>query len=705
MRPKTKFRACYERLLAGERPWDAIGIQNGGMNGARAGSAKALGKANAAPRSEFYMDLLCLPVERSVVLELFAPLTPADLLSERMSQARENITGLWRESLRTLAEDVDDTLRRKHAAETLLALACALLPKPYANYTLDVITVLAGRMSDADEMFFALVNALHDAMRSAPQIQRETVQLALVCIAYMGNTSLATYFLHRDMFESAMYVVHTNRSVDVISEAALFLSMLSTAGQAHGVADAAGLALDPISSAVVSNAGFQPYQRKLRDYADSVDMARIAHALSVQFARTLQAYHTAPELASASSWSLGLRSGDKAPDAPALASLPPPRALFLLCVWLLVHTSDTFALSMLAPTSGEPLVVTFFSLASYVLTHASSSARAATYAQTVLQIIVAFLGSTDGTENSAVRERLLCDEVQRNEDAIERGKADPGVLVDRVDFCRQKANPLPVPPQDGTKRRRRIIVLVLDSAAIFFKYNRSKHPDAPAFVTAFTAVHRTAVACAQQGVLLEYDWLELWRAMLGVATFLAQRHEELPASDVHLLAPSLLETLAILLVYSDKFLQTPAETHLLVYELARNADALQRVAMLLPTKKAARGGPQLAQVHWTLLRDLLATIEGQIAVWRTQSTAASYFFLRGSTNRAPSEQTIMRIIQQLDLATLLNPDAPACAAILRSTQGAPREGRRGALVSGTPSPSSALLRYMQRDLLALLCSS
>ena len=116
-------------------------------------------------------------------------------------------------------------------------------------------------------------------------------------------------------------------------------------------------------------------------------------------------------------------------------------------------------------------------------------------------------------------------------------------------------------------------------------------------------------------------------------------------------------------------------------------------------------GEQLAQMHWTLLNDLLAAIEGQIATWRTQSTAASYFFLRGSTNRAPSEQTIMRIIQQLDLATLLNPDAPACAAILRSTQGAPREGRRGALVSGTPSPSSALLRYMQRDLLALLCSS
>lgn len=687
MRPKTKFRACYERLLAGEQPWDA--------SEARGVSAKAMGKANAAPRAQFYMDLLCLPVERDAVLALVGS---AELLDERAALARENITGLWKEALRTFAEDKDDELRRANALETLLALACALLPKTYTNYTLDVITLLAGRMSDADEMFYALVAAIDDALREAPQggsaLQPHTVQLALVCIAYMGNTSLATYFLHRDLFSSAMHVVHTNTSVDVISETALLVSLLSTAGQTHGVANAAGLSLDPVSSAVMSNAGFQPYHRKLRDYADSVDMARIAHALSVQFARTLDVYRATPEARAAPS-SAWLLWGAATEHDEAPRPLPPPRALFLLCVWLLVHTSDAFVLGMLAPPTGEPLVVTFFSLASYVLTHASSSARASTYAHTVLQIIVAFLGPADGTENAAVRERLLCDEVQRNEDAVERGKADPGVLVDRVDLCRQKANPLPLPPQDGTKRRRRLVVLVLDNAALFFKYNRSKRLDAPAFVTALTAVQRTAMLCAQQHVLLEYDWLELWRAMLGVASFLAQRHEELVASDVQLVATSLLETLAVALVYSDRFLQTPAETHLLVYELARNAEGLQKVAALLPPRRGK------INVHWALLQDILHAIDAKIAAWRERPSGASYFFSR-TANKPPSTQTVMRIIQEMDLNALLGSDAPACAAILRTAQSRPRDGRRGAPSSGTPSPSAALLRCLQQDLLAQL---
>ena len=193
----------------------------------------------------------------------------------------------------------------------------------------------------------------------------------------------------------------------------------------------------------------------------------------------------------------------------------------------------------------------------------------------------------------------------------------------------------------------------------------------------------------------EYDWLELWRSMLGVASFLAQRHEELVASDVQLVATSLLETLAVALVYSDRFLQTPAETHLLVYELARSAEGLQKVAALLPPRRGK------INVHWALLQDILHAIDAKIAAWRERPSGASYFFSR-TANKPPSTQTVMRIIQEMDLNALLGNDAPACAAILRTAQSRPRDGRRGAPSSGTPSPSAALLRCLQQDLLAQL---
>lgn len=698
MPPKTKFRACYEQLLAGEHPWDT--------HAAPSTHAKRNGKANAAPRAQFYMDLLCLPVNLPLVLALFAPLSPTDLLDERHARARENITGLWKEALRVLEEDTHDTSRRTHAYETLLALACAILPKPFANYTLDVIVLLAGRMADADDVFYALVDVVDAGLR-APVTPAPAVQLALVCIAFMGNTSLATYFLHRDLFASAMHVVHTHTSVDVISETALLISLLSTAGQAHGVRSAAGLALDPVSSVVMSHAGFQPYHRKLREHADSVDMARIAHALSMQLARTRAPYRAAAASPTRgdTAWFLGGLWG--ASGAPAAApALPPPRALFLLCVWLLVHTSDAFALGMLAPPTGEPLVVHFFSLASYILTYGASSPRATTYAHTVLQIIVAFLGATDGTENTAVRDRLLCDEVQRNQDAVERGMPDPGILGDRVELCRTRAHPLPLPPTDGPKRRRRLVVLVLDNAAIFFKYNRSMHWDAPTFATAFTAVRRTAVLCAQQRVQLEYDWLELWRAMLGVGTFLAQRAPELAPADVQLVAQSLVETLAVALVYSDRFLQTPAETPLLVYEVARNAASLESLAPVLPLATHP-GAPPRANVYWAFLQYVLATTDAKIAAWRAQPTPSGFFFARGTTQRVPSPQTILRIVQEIEWSAVLSSDAPRCAAVLNTVaapSGPARNSRRGAPTAGMPSPSAALLRYTQQDLLAFLQS-
>ena len=657
-----RFRACYERLLAGEHPWDRD----------ESPSMRASGKSNTAARAPFLHDLLALDVEHGAVLALFRDLEPTDLLDERFARRRDNITGLWKEALRCWDEEPHDEARSCHAVETLLALALALLPKPYTNYTLDVVTLLAGRMADADDVFYTLVAAIDRTLRdSAPPSAwharrfRATLRLALVFTACTGTSSLATYLLHRDLFTAAMSVVHSQTGADLLCEASLLTALLATAGHAP-----ASLGVDPVSSATIGDAGFQPYQRRVRACATSPDMARMAQAWSVQARRIIEAYQASAHAASAPArpaWSWAWLGAAPAPTAPPASGLPPPSIALLLALWLWVQVSETMALALLAPPAGEPLAVTFFSMASYLLTHAASSARATTYAHTALQIMLALLGPTDN-EPSRVQTQLLADE---------------SPLLAHVQLCRDRADPLPLPPTSGAGRPRRLIVLVLDETALFLKYNRRKRLDAAAFRTALACVQRTLLLCAQQRVHLEYDWLTLWRAILGTAEFLAARQADVP-DDLPRLAPPPPDPPAPALVLSARVLPTPADTHWLIYELARTRAPLESLGRLAtPSSSSA------------LIDQVLQRLDTHLAQDRERSTSTFSLFRRSASSAPVSMATVLSAIQALDLGTLLAPDKPGCAAVVRGAQ-----AKAARAPPGLPSPSAALLRAVQQDVLA-----
>ena len=176
--PPTAFRAAYEALLAGEHPWDA-------GDGER--SQRVSEKANAAPRAQYLADILSMPVERATILDLLAGISPTELLDDRYARRRDNITALWKEALRVWVEG--DEALVPHAMDTLEALACALLPKAYTNFTLDVITLLAGRMDEADDVFYALMSAIDRTLRTAPVPQQHcALRLAVVVAAYTSSS-------------------------------------------------------------------------------------------------------------------------------------------------------------------------------------------------------------------------------------------------------------------------------------------------------------------------------------------------------------------------------------------------------------------------------------------------------------------------------------------------------------------------------------
>ena len=644
--PLTAFRAVYEALLAGEHPWDAD-------DGARSRGVSE--KANAAPRAQYLTDVLSMPVERATILDLLAGVSPTELLDDRYARRRDNITGLWKEALRAWVEG--DEVLVPHAIDTLEALACALLPKAYTNFTLDVITLLAGRMDEADEVFYALMAAVDRTLRTAPLQQRHSaLRLAVVVAAYTCSSSLSTYLLHRDLFAAAMHAVHIAPST-MRCETALLTALLATAGHVHGAASS--LDVDA-PSALLSPAIMQPYQRRMRNTQDT---ALLAQACSESLTHMLEAYAPSAH---------GLWH-DWMGHEPSQASLPPPSAWLLFAVWVWLLSSDSFGHAVCE--TDTPLVVPLLSVSSYLLTHAASHARATTYAHTTLQILLGLLGPTDVSTPS---HRLLVDEDTQR-----------APLVGRIVQCRDKPGALPLAPHTGAKRPRRLVVPMLHNVTLFLTYNRSKRLDVPSFRTALIIVQRVALLSAKHHIQLEYDWLEVWRAILATADFVAARQTQLSRECMQALAPCLLETLAIVLVLSDRCMQTPAEIHWLIYELARSRHSLEKLA---PMAGSAR------QTHWALLADLLQCIDTELAQRDSARAPSSFmslipFFRHDQTEEPVSMRTILQIIQRLDLESLLAADKPVCAAITHAAYASSASRRSG----GVPSPSATLLRIVQHD--------
>ena len=182
-----------------------------------------------------------MPVERATILDLLAGISPTELLDDRYARRRDNITALWKEALRVWVEG--DEALVPHAMDTLEALACALLPKAYTNFTLDVITLLAGRMDEADDVFYALMSAIDRTLRTAPVPQQHcALRLAVVVAAYTSSSSLSTYLLHRDLFAAAMQAMRAASST-MRCEITLLTALLATAGHVHGAARSLDLSL------------------------------------------------------------------------------------------------------------------------------------------------------------------------------------------------------------------------------------------------------------------------------------------------------------------------------------------------------------------------------------------------------------------------------------------------------------------------------
>lgn len=722
---KSKFSESYAALLEGKQPW----FQDGGIHGSSSSSfrgdhparpavsrSKSAGKSNSGPRSRYFADLLCLPVETRFVAQQLDAIPPETLLDDdplsKGAHITDNVGSLWREAIRVWRESDEDEVRRRNAVDTLVALSYPILNKRFSNYSFDVISIFASSMDEADEVFTLLVDSIDDTLRGGnlarvripsstcadqdekehdlaqtkarewidAEVQHRALQLGLLWLSCVAQTSLAAYFLRRDLFVTASAFISTAAGSRYAYEGAVFLGLLATIGQGS----AGGISLSVSTS--------NPYARRFRDWVDEECMAKILVAASAAMDQNVQLYRqvvddSPPTLTGSIAGLASMRwvssladlvaspTSPSATDAPHRRSsaastligdfqhLPSPSCVILLPLFLLSRSNQAFTSLILEVTdlqeaqerraspvqnetrlrAGDETFCNLASLASYVTTHASVSPRSASYARIALLCLLIFLYDPRGSRN------MLAD------------TAHSACILERIRLCRQREPTLAFP----RTKRTRLVTAVLDAATCSLRYNLSKRIDAASYLISLKLIQRVVVLCSDENIQLEYDWQDCWSAVLALASFLAARFSEIRSTrDLSELIKAVMATLDSILLRSDHFLASTTEINQFVYEVVRCSHTLRKTVLLLdPSSRETRADsgshadvnaatiptpPKLyAQVPgWKNLERVIQAVEAKIADWVEQKPGSR-------RNKTPDIKTITRLIASIDREHLL----------------------------------------------------
>jgi len=375
----------------------------------------------------------------------------------------------------------------------------------------------------------------------------------------ISQLSPGAYFLRRDLFTSISTLIKSPDTERFTFEAILLLSILANFHKS----DAAKL---------------NPYLLRIKETDDKDLMRKICWASNYAADAAVKAYQeisddSEPTLAATFGALLTLLRPDR-----ALSSTPvdPPRELFknqpieaivvLLPIFEFLHLNEMFRLVLLEsiPAASDqmnpsnrlsPLPFTFLTLASYLLTHASStsSPRAIAYANLSLNILLTFVESDDVMN-------IFCQSTRSN-----------------IHLCRQRPPLLPI-----TYSSRAPICALLDCCVLWLRHNLHKRLEVHSYLICIWVCHRTIWFLQARRIRLDHEWGELWRAVVGLLGFLSNKLDSLMTTGgVERLAQETLAMLDFALRSAETFLSTPRAIHEFIYELVQTSAVLKKQIALL----------------------------------------------------------------------------------------------------------------------------
>ncbi|KAF8167628.1 hypothetical protein B0H34DRAFT_646029 [Crassisporium funariophilum] len=530
----SKFIGIYSKLFQGLSPKQIVSQQD---------------------PERFFSDLLDLKVDRTYLEGELNRITK-DICLGRF---KPFLSTLFQACLKHARSAAYEDIRKTHAIETLSILVSRVLAKNLTGW--EVMEVMAGSVAQSDSVFSEFTKMIDVIMGDAeapPSIRHQVLQLGLTYMCGIAQLSTGAYFLRRDFFPSIVSLVKSVEMEQYTFEAILFLAILANYHKSNA-------------------AKLNPYLKRIRETTDREFMVKLCWASNFALATSIKSYQLisddsiTPSLTS----SLGSVITRLRPDrALALTPLGAPQDKFkdqpieasvvLLPVYEFLKPNPLFSSVMMEELSSSasadstqmtPLPFTIISFASYLCTHASSTAtpRSIAYASLSLNILLAFV------EDNAAMD-ILC---QKHVSAIR--------------LCRQRLPALPPP-----RLAQSPICSILDCCVLWLRHNLQRRLEVYSYTNCIWICYRVVWFLQDRRIRLDYDWTELWNAVIGLLNFVSTKLETLHTTGgIELLASETIRLLELSLYTSESYLPSPGALHELIYELVRSSPILKKQYGLL----------------------------------------------------------------------------------------------------------------------------
>lgn len=385
-------------------------------------------------------------------------------------------------------------------------------------------------------------------LTSIVEIRHKAIEVTLSIISGAYQTSLLSYFTHRDLFPSLMKFIQDSDYPNAAFFPFTALGLLANYNKFE----------------------FQnPYRLRLEDFVNESTIQNIIRSTGATCAKLRDAYvdiqNDLPEGWSLTSafgmLGLGTLVGAKPkqpviePEAAKLLfqKLPGAEAAILLATYDFAYANKLFCHNLIilppAAKSAEAPIASFLSLTSYLLEHAYTSSRCSLYARLNLTTLRLLL-----------EDQILCKRI-----CSEESKSF-------VRLCRQRSPYLPL-----VKGERVLAASILDGMIDGINHNLRKRLDVDLYILFIALIHRLLSYLGRSRTRLEYHWSELFRSLLTLTRFMAQYSSDLSnLLNIEILLDSLTNVITLSLSTGESFLSSPAAYDDLFYKLVECGETLQK---------------------------------------------------------------------------------------------------------------------------------